>query len=501
MRRLATTIVAVLIGLATADATAETQSSRFGAGGYMRIMTRPDFQGGNSRLGYWNLYGRLLNEGPWAALELRLDLIPQDPLTPTAWTSVHARVEGGSVMAADPGGGSLAQFRLSQLYARTGNVLLQNVTWQIGTLESYWGDLGLYDMRLAQILEDTVGLSARLNLDALEILVGVGDSGYMIKGLEYNTILSAGASAKVRFGKHAEIGVGGQYRFEPSVRGNRFAPHRSVFADGSGIDYEQFVRGEVAERFIEDGNLPVDFADPVATSASSFKLIGHVGFGNLGPLVWNNLFTSFQRSHPQNFVFEQFEGEEYRIYITDLTDERYILSVGNEMQLRLWPDVLDLTWALLYGFHYDNDNAIKPTDHDRRYVSAVGRFQLYLTESLHFLLEGSAAQEQSLNGNAYRNYANSVFVSEDGRSDANGLEFGDADTRNTVQLKVGPVLSPGGRGIFTRPSFRLLYGMQHSSQNNAFGNSFVETLDEYEDFETVEQHVHHVIALEVETWF
>lgn len=239
MRRILSLVVLLLLALTATSAIAETQSNRFGAGGYMRIMTRPDFQGGDSKLGFWNLYGRLLNEGPYAALELRLDLIPQDPLAQSAWTSVHAKVEGGSVAAADPGGGSLDNFRLSQLYAQTGNVLLQNVTWQIGTLESYWGDLGLYDFRLASILDDTVGLSARLNVDALEILVGVGDSGYVLKGFEYNTVLSMGASAKVRFGKHAEIGVGGQFRYEPSVRGNRFAPHRSVFADGSGIDYEQ----------------------------------------------------------------------------------------------------------------------------------------------------------------------------------------------------------------------------------------------------------------------
>lgn len=502
MRRLTAIIVATTAWLAaTTDVAAETQSSRFGAGGYMRIMTRPDFQGGDSRLGFWNLYGRLLNEGPYAALELRLDLIPQDPLTSSAWTSVHAKVEGGSVAGADAGGGNLGNFRLSQLYARTGNVLLENVTWQIGTLESYWGDLGLYDMKLASILSDTVGLSSRLQLDSLEILLGVGDAGYMLKGAEYNTVLSVGASAKVRFGKHAEIGVGGQYRYEPSVKGNRFAPHRSVFADGSGIDYEQFVRGEVAQRFIEEGNQPADFADPVATDASSFKLIGHIGFGNLGVLVWNNLFANFLRRHPDNFVFEDFEGEQYRIYVSDLTDERYQLNIGNEMQLKLVPKILDLTWAVLYGFHYDNDNLIKPTDNARRFVSLVGRFQLYVTESLHLLLEGSVAQEQSTNGNMYRNHSDSVFVSKDGLGDANGLEFGDADTRNTVQLKVGPVLSPSGRGIFARPSFRLLYGLQSSSQNNAFGNSFVETLDEFNDFDTVEQHYHHVLALEVETWF
>ena len=37
-------------------------------GGYFRIMTRPDLQGGSGRLGYWNLYGRLLNEGPYATM-------------------------------------------------------------------------------------------------------------------------------------------------------------------------------------------------------------------------------------------------------------------------------------------------------------------------------------------------------------------------------------------------------------------------------------------------
>jgi hypothetical protein len=500
-RRTALALSFVAIVLFGQDAFAETDASRFGAGGYMRVMTRPDFQGGNSRLGFWNLYGRLLNEGPYASLELRLDVIPRDPLTPSPWTSVHARVEGGSVQNADPGGGSLDNFRLSQLYARTGNILLENVTWQIGTLESYWGDLGLYDMRPAQILFETLGLSSRVDLDQLEVLLGVGDAGYFIKGTEYNTVLTVGGSVKVRFGKHAEVGVGGEYHYEPKVEGNRFAPHNSRFEDGSGIDYENFVRGEVAETFFDEGGQPNDFPDPVATDANSFKLIGHIGFGNLGPLVWNNLFANFLRRHPDNFVFENYMGEEYRIYVKDLTDERYQLNIGNEMQLELVPDILDLTWAVLYGLHYDNDNFIKPTDNDRRFMSAVARFQVYLTESLHFLLESSVAQEQSTNGNMYRNHADSIFQSEDGRMNTEGLEFGDADTRNTVQLKLGPVLQPTGRGIFNRPSFRLLYGLQHSSQNNAFGNSFVQTQDEFDDFDVVEQHYHHVIALEVETWF
>ena len=47
---------------------ADTREGRVQAAGYFRVMARPDLQGGDSRLGFWNLYGRLLNEGPWAAL-------------------------------------------------------------------------------------------------------------------------------------------------------------------------------------------------------------------------------------------------------------------------------------------------------------------------------------------------------------------------------------------------------------------------------------------------
>ena len=61
-------IVLGLIGLLgqTADA-APVQ-----VGGYMRVMTRPDVQGGNGTLGYWNLYGRLLNERGYTMLDTRV---------------------------------------------------------------------------------------------------------------------------------------------------------------------------------------------------------------------------------------------------------------------------------------------------------------------------------------------------------------------------------------------------------------------------------------------
>ena len=129
------------------------------------------------------------------------------------------------------------------------------------------------------------------------------------------------------------------------------------------------------------------------------------------------------------------------------------------------------------------------------------RLQAYATETVHFLAEGSAAREWSRNGNSYREFADSIFSNTEGRPDVRGLGFGDSDTRNTFQLKAGPVLQPTGRGIFNRPSLRFLYGMQYSSQNNAFGNAFVDTIDQYNDFQPVEQRIHHLVAAEAEVWF
>lgn len=484
------------------DALAQTDNSRFSAGGYMRLSARPDLQGGTSTLGFWNLYGRLLNEGSYASLDLRYDLLQPDPLSQSAWTSIHAKIEGGSVQNADIGGGNLSNFRLSQLYGEAGNVLFEDVTWRIGTLESYFGDLGLYDFRPAQVFFDTVGLSSRIQRGPFEFLLGVGDAGFYYKGFEYNTIFTLGGTAKVSFGRHAELGVGGQFYYEPKVEGNRFAPHNSVFEDGSQIQYENWVRGEVSRRFFEENPMREGiFTRPVPTSADSFRTLLYIGFGDLGPLVWNNLFANFLRRHPDTRTTETFQGEEFTFYVHDLTDERYQLNIGNEMQLRLWPDVLDLTWAVFYARHYDEDNGIAVSDNDREVASLVARFQAYLTETAHLLVETSFAQERSTNGNFIRTGADSVFESTEGQTDARGLEFGDDDTRRTFQFKVGPVLQPTGMGVFTRPSFRVLYGLQHSNQNNAFGNGFVESLDDFNVFGTQENHLHHVLSLEVETWF
>ena len=63
------------------------------------------------------------------------------------------------------------------------------------------------------------------------------------------------------------------------------------------------------------------------------------------------------------------------------------------------------------------------------------------------------------------------------------------------------MLNPTGAGVFNRPSLRVLYGLQYSSQNNAFGNSFSESLNDDNLYGTEERHLHHVVGLEAEAWF
>ncbi len=491
----AATLAAAL--LAAAFSTGEARAGRADVGGYLRVGTRPDFQGGDGRLGYWNLYGRLLNEGPYAMLDLSVDVLERQPLRPAPWTSLHFRVEGGSIQGADGGNGGLANLRLSRAYVQAGNTLLDHVTWQVGTLDTYMGDLGLYDMRPAEIFYGTVGLSGLYDQGPVQLLLGFGDSGWYLRRNAYDTVLTPGGLLRLRAGGHLEVGGGGMVRYEPRVPGNRFAPHVTP-----GVDYEDWVRGQVVERYLEENpNREAEFPDPVATDAMSWKAVGYLGFGDLGPLRWNNLFVSYELKHPDNFTTETYQGETYTIYVEGLTDERTVLTVGNEMQLTLWPGRLDAVWGALYGDHRDGDNDIVPTDDDRTYASTVLRLQAYMSDTVHWLVESSVAREHSRNGNAYREHADSIFANTGGLPDTLGLEYGDTDTRNTWQGKTGIVLNPLGPGVYVRPSLRLLYGVQYSNQNNAFGNSFVEDIDQYNEFGNIEQHWHHVLALETEAWF
>jgi hypothetical protein len=482
-------------GLALALAVpAHAQSAH--VGGYFRVMARPDLQGGNGALGYWNLYGRLLNERPYGMIDFRFDVLEPQPGSSGTWTSLHTRIEGGAVGNAEPSNGNLGNLRMSQVYMRAGNVGLRDVVWQIGTLEYFFGDLGLYDMRPATVFFNTVGISARYQPEWGELQLGFGDSGFSTLR-DYNTLLTPGGTARVRLGKHGEIGVGGEAFIEPQVAGNRNGAYQTP-----GITYEDYVRGEVAESYLEAfPDLEDFFPDPQPRSAASWNVVGYLGFGNAGPLIWNSTFWNYRRVHPDKKVTEELAGEPIDIYVNDFTDERFEFNLGNEMQLRLVPGILDAAWGTFYGNHWDRDNDIQPSDRDRRVASTVLRLQAYITPTFHFLVENSFASEWSRNGNAYREHADSIFANTNGRPDVRGLEQGDADTRRTWQGKTGVVLNPTGRGIYARPSLRLLYGIQLSNQNNAFGNAFVESIDQYNDFDNVEQHTHHVVAAEAEVWF
>ena len=468
-------------------------------GGYFRIAARPDLQGGDGKLGYWNLYGRLLNEGPYAAVEMKWDILERDPATRAVWTSLHAKVEGGSIMNADTGNGSLDNLRMSQVYVKAGNVALDRVTWRVGTLDTWFGQLGLYDMWPTRLFYETIGVSANYQTEWMDLLVGVGDSGYGLKGNNYDTILTPGGSVRFSLGSHVELGVGGEYRHEPYVVGNTNAAYHTP-----GVLYEDWIRSEVVESWVTENPDLIDyFPDPEGRDASSYKAIGYLGFGGFGPLRWNNLFANYQRMHPEGYTTESYGGRDIDIYIHDFTDERYQINVGNELQLILWPHRLEAVWGVLYGKYWDDDNSIVPTDYDRTFYSTVLRLQAFATDTVHFLGESSIAQEVSTNGNAYREHWDSIFSNTDGVSDSRGLEFGDANTRTTWQGKVGVVLNPLGPGIYTRPSLRLLYGVQYSNQHAAFGNAFVQSLDQFEDFDLPEEdaHWHHLVALETEVWF
>lgn len=494
-RRLVAALCLALGGL-PASAGAEALKDRFSAGGYFRIMTRPDFQGGDSKLGYWNLYGRLLNEGPWGALELKLDIVQNSPGRNDAWAAIYAKIEGGSFANTDTGRGNLGNYANTQLYVKAGNILLDGVTWQLGTLYTYPGDLGLYDMRPADLFWDTVGLSATYDAEMIQLILGVGDAGYATRGFDYSTILTAGGFLKFHV-PHFEVGAGGQFRYEPEVRGNRHAPYATP-----GITYEDYVRGRVVRRWLEEHpGQSLLFPNPEPRSSQSYKVVGYLGFGGFGPLRWDSLYVNYQRLHPDNSYSETYNGATYTIYTHDLTDERTQLLVGNEMQLGIVPDRLDAVWGVVYGQVSNAKNTVAPGDDNRTYLSTVLRLQAYLTRTVHLLAESAVAQEKSALGNVYRTHYDSIFRNSGGVPDAQGLEYGDSDTRYTWQLKVGPVLNPTGVGIFTRPSLRLLYGVQYSSQQAAYGNAFVDSLDQYNVFTGTESHWHHVLAIEAEAWF
>jgi hypothetical protein len=202
-------------------------------------------------------------------------------------------------------------------------------------------------------------------------------------------------------------------------------------------------------------------------------------------------------------VTELRDGQPFEVYVTDFTDQKYQVNAGDELQLTLWPHRVEAVWGGLYGRYWDLDNTIAPSDDARVFYSTVLRLQVYMTDTVHLLGESSLAREISTNGNAYREHWDSIGANTGGVSDTRGLEFGDSDHRDTWQGKVGFVFNPLGPGIYTRPSLRLLYGVQRSNQHAAFGNSFSMSRDQADDILTPEKdlHTHHLVSLETEVWF
>lgn len=490
-------LMGLVLTLAATEARADAESDRVSAWGYFRISTRPDFQGGNGTLGYWNLYGRLLNENQYAELNLSLAALQSQPGTNDPWANVAVRLACTSYGQTDPGNGSFVNCRIAHFYVLAGNVLLNKVTWRLGTQEYYHGDLGLYDFRPTNLFTDMIGVSADYHGDRSELLVALGNSGYAIRGNFYNSIPTAGFVASYRPSDHFDLGLGGELRYEPKVTGNRNAPYSTP-----GISYEDYVRGEVIKHFLQQNPGRENFfTPPVATDANSWELMGFFEFGGFGPLQWNKVQANLQKLHPLNVTQETYQGRTYDIFIKSLTDQKYQVNAGDQAQITVLPDKLDLVLSGWVGYALDKDNTIKPSDDNRLAWSLLGRAVYYLTPTLHVLGEAVYASEHSLNGNTYRDHADSIFSSTGGVSDTRGLEFGDDDTRQTTQLKAGFTLNPTGKGIFARPELRLLYGLQYSTQQAAFGSGFNSDLSQFNQFASPERHWHSVIALEAEGWF
>jgi len=486
---------AVLLGLLLAsEAAAGTR-----VGGYVRVMARPGLQGGSGALGHWNLYGRLLNEGPYAMLDLDLDVLEPAPESGVPWSTVHARIEGGSVGNADSANGSLNGFRLSQLHVQAGEVLLSDVTWQAGTLVSTMGDLGLYDMRPAQVFFHTVGLSGRWERGPLDLLIGAGDSGFGLRGDRYNPVLTGGGSLRLAVGEHLQLGIGAEKFIEPGVQGHTHAPYHTP-----RVQYEDWVRGEVVQSYRAEHPIQADrFPGPQPTQAdahSAFFYLGS-GAGDGKLLEWSSTYVRYDKRLPEGPTTDEYNGESQLIHVTALTDERRALTVGSETLFNLMPERLEMIMGVLWGLRWDEDNHILPTDHDAEFVSGILRVQYAATPTVGILVENSLAQEKSENGNRYRTHSDSIFANTDGTPDTRGLEYGDEEIRKTWQGKAGFVLTPLGPGIWSRPTIRLMYGTQFSTENNAFSNSFVESLDQYNEYGNVDQHWHHLLALEAEAWF
>lgn len=494
--------------------------------GYFRTMARDDFGSNANKLGWWPAYGRLLNETPWLTMQMENEVIrPKYKNDPFAIITI--RIEGGSFRATDFGVGNLKNYRITQLNLYAENYLLPKSTLQVGTIWYNMGYIGIYDFYISQIFWETAGVRFGQKLSNWEYFVGFGDSGYDIyfdrrsneataSKVKYNSIPTTGALIKANLAKtgltkkfispifaNLWLGSGFQFHYEKENQGNLAAPLQTP-----NISYRDVLTKKTLENYLTQNPGREDFFPYAkATSAAYFKWTFWMGFNlnsKLGPiqLLWNNLSISLVKKRPDVSVTESYNNVTKDIYISEFTDERYELYVVNESIWTLISGRLDMVWGVLYSHAWDNDNTYTPTDANRQIFGSLMRFQYYFTKNIHALFETSLTTEKSLNGNKYREHFDSMEANTGGTPDINGLEYGDTDTKNTLQVKFGPVLNLNGKGINNRPSIRLLFGWQYSNVHAAFGNSFESDLSQRNVFTKREDaHVHYMVSIEAEHWW
>lgn len=490
---------------------------------YFRMSAQDDFGYNSPTLGWGPFYGRLMNETPWLMADFGYHVVrPETPGGERA--TLFMRIEGGSFRGYNVGQGSLGNFNINHIWLETENVLLKTLVTQTGNLWYNMGYIGIFDNFTSQVFYDTIGFRAGQRTKWFEYFAGVGDSGWTTyrnrtydgwDGHQYATIPTVGGLVKLnlyefqalkgfsnRFMPKWQIGTTFQMMWERENETLRGAPYQTP-----NVQYADVMRGEAFKKFMLENPGNADFFPWAQPARGNYwRYTAWTGFGGpeIGPfkVYWNDLSVRFEKKAPQIAVKETYDGETKDIYISQFTDERYEFSLYDEIQLRLLPNHFDLNMGFGFGKSWDNDNRIRPDDYNMTRYAFVIRPMWYITEHLHYLLELVYAREKSTIGNRYREHFNSIKSNTQGAPDTEGLEWGDTDTKYTYQIKTGFTINPAGRGIYSRPVIRLLYGVQHSNVQAAFGNSFEESLNRRNQFNLNRDiHWHHMARVEVEHWF
>ena len=245
-------------------------------------------------------------------------------------------------------------------------------------------------MRPAQIFFETVGVSARYQKPRYELLLGFGDSGYGLKGTNYNTIPNSWGYRTCASNRW--IGSGSWWSVSLGKRCGR-KPSRTILHPG--LEYEDYIRQEFAQNFLlKIQPKRINFPMPELRDAQSFTAIGYLGFGGFGPIIWNNFYARYEQLHPLGPTTEFFP----RGNLQHLSQP---ISPTNAQRLHLetsYSCVSFPTSSTLHGLHSTATAKMVTTTYwhqkaDRTVMSTVLRGQVYMTDHLHLLVEGSAAQE------------------------------------------------------------------------------------------------------------